>query len=439
MRMNRNSISSLILTILFCFVSTIFADMCDSLWDAVCQADSSRIKTYIKNGANINCRDSQDLLYEPLLHYAVEKKNIAIVKFLIMNGADINICDKNGKTALHLAAKKNNIDIAKYLIAAGANIDARDSAGALPVHWAAYSCNAQLIACFSQIKPDILKESDYNGNTLLHYAGLGYEVHDLKTFFTTVQSLIRSGANVNAKNHDGNTVLIFAVANTGSPENAWYNCDKYLPSIIAELVKYGADVSIKNNRGKSAYWFALIDSFPETKATLLASGKDFSDEEKDFKRMRMRDSREQLRADIGEFGEKFHENVIEDLPGSALAIGLPLSYLGLSLYTREHSYKDNKGDNWMNNINPFLSLTCTGALTGFLLGIASSRSLGGGGSPGIAAAGSYVLIFWTVAGTVVGAIAGAIVASKKPENPVLYYLAPIEVSISIPIIYFLSK
>jgi hypothetical protein len=204
--------------------------------------------------------------------------------------------------------------------------------------------------------------------------------------------------------------------------------DEFLAKNIPQLIYYGVNVSIKNNEGKSAYWYASTNSLPKTRAALIASGKKFSDEAKEIGHLRREENI-----------KEFQEFVTDELPGSALAIGLPLSYLGLSLYTREHWYKDNKGGNWMNNINPFLSLTCTGTLTGFLLGIASSRSLKGGGSPGIASAGAYVLIFWTVAGTVVGAIAGAVVASKKPENPVLYYLAPIEVSITIPIIYFLSK
>ena len=56
--------------------------------------------------------------------------------------------------------------------------------------------------------------------------------------------MIENGANVNAKDEDGDTALAYA-AIRGAPAN-----------VIKQLLNAGADVSIKNNHGKTAIMLA---------------------------------------------------------------------------------------------------------------------------------------------------------------------------------------
>lgn len=56
-------------------------------------------------------------------HLAVDKNDIALLKKINAFGADINVKDDQGNTALHYAAmKSNNTAILKYLIASGADV-----------------------------------------------------------------------------------------------------------------------------------------------------------------------------------------------------------------------------------------------------------------------------------------------------------------------------
>lgn len=48
-----------------------------------------------------------------------------VVQVLLDNGADVNISDNKGKTALMTAAKKGNKTILKALIDAGADVNAK--------------------------------------------------------------------------------------------------------------------------------------------------------------------------------------------------------------------------------------------------------------------------------------------------------------------------
>ena len=59
-----------------------------------------------------------------LLMLYIEKPNF--VKLLIDEGVDVNIALTSGDTALHYAVEKKNIEVINYLINNGANVNARN-------------------------------------------------------------------------------------------------------------------------------------------------------------------------------------------------------------------------------------------------------------------------------------------------------------------------
>jgi len=62
---------------------------------------------------------------------AVWDNDLARVKVLIANGADVNVVNKYdyGRTALILAVQKGNVEITKALLAAGADANAKSTEG----------------------------------------------------------------------------------------------------------------------------------------------------------------------------------------------------------------------------------------------------------------------------------------------------------------------
>ena len=65
-----------------------------------------------------------------------------------------------------------------------------------------------------------------------------------------VKLLIKLGADINAKNYDGNTPLIFASANG------------YL-DIVKLLIENGADINVKNKRKHTALYWASIKGYED--------------------------------------------------------------------------------------------------------------------------------------------------------------------------------
>ena len=52
--------------------------------------------------------------------YAITNHNLIMVKFLVEQGADINLCNKKGQSPLKIAYLYNSPDIAEYLLEKGA-------------------------------------------------------------------------------------------------------------------------------------------------------------------------------------------------------------------------------------------------------------------------------------------------------------------------------
>ena len=70
--------------------------------------------------------------YTPL-HEAVSYSQPKVLKLLLQNGGDPNICSFNGCTPLHLAASSGYIDCVRVLLAYSADITIMDFSGQTPL------------------------------------------------------------------------------------------------------------------------------------------------------------------------------------------------------------------------------------------------------------------------------------------------------------------
>lgn len=71
------------------------------------------------------------------LSIAAKTNNVAVVKSLITNDANIESTNTKGKTPLIIAAQYNAYEAAKVLVKAGANLNAQDDNGGTPLFYAA--------------------------------------------------------------------------------------------------------------------------------------------------------------------------------------------------------------------------------------------------------------------------------------------------------------
>ncbi len=141
-----------------------------------------------------------------ILMKAVKNNDIAGVKKLIQQGAEINELDSGGDSPMIMAAYLGHTEILRLLLAAGADVTAVDPGmKATALHAAAYAGRTECARLLIEFKIDIDKQGPYNGYTALHDA-------IWQNHFETAQVIIAGGASLELKSHDGQTPLEFARA-----------------------------------------------------------------------------------------------------------------------------------------------------------------------------------------------------------------------------------
>ncbi|KAK6983562.1 ankyrin repeat and KH domain-containing protein 1 [Biomphalaria glabrata] len=79
------------------------------------------IETFLKNGANLEDTDVNG--FTPLTASVKKGLGVAVLKYLLEKGADVNRRNKNGLTALHIAVMTKQFDCAETLLKYGADVN----------------------------------------------------------------------------------------------------------------------------------------------------------------------------------------------------------------------------------------------------------------------------------------------------------------------------
>ena len=169
-----------------------------------------------------------------------DMRGVELITFLLERGANPNICNRGGVSPLHLVAEKGRVDVMAVLLDSGANIEAKDGLGRTPLFYTfdTYSTYLQAAQFLIGRGADI-EARNSNGETPLFRAvqrrmGHDWEWNededyeedeedeyddddedtddsDLETRPCVVRFLIAIGADVNARNNAGKTLLDLAI------------------------------------------------------------------------------------------------------------------------------------------------------------------------------------------------------------------------------------
>lgn len=193
---------------------------------------ASRVAPLIKKGLKINITDG---LGNTPLNAAISRHLFETAKLLVENGADVNFKDAFGNTALHNAVSsrdpyaKNLVDV---IIKHKADINAKNGSGSTPLDYAIISnCSERIISKLIESGADV-NAADYHGDTPLHKATGNINI---------MQILLGKKANINAYNHDKETPLWRVI----DPP------DLSKPKIknLKFMIKNGANLNARDNMG----------------------------------------------------------------------------------------------------------------------------------------------------------------------------------------------
>lgn len=251
------------------------------------------IKLLVEHGADVNAKTrlvGNDEVFEyPIVQMAREfayknskEEDEKIMKYLIANGANVNLCDSGGTTALQwictLDKDKNPLEMAKYLIEQGANVNPRHS-HPTTLSWAIgktdYDIN--LIKYLIEHGTDV-NAKDKNGETPLMCAAHKHN-------FEIAKLLIDNGADVNAKDDKGYTALIYNARPTITLSKDYID---YVDSAQTTklLIDNGANVNAKTDFGKTAlhlsFFYKSLNKIQNIKI-LIDNGIDVNAKDNDGK------------------------------------------------------------------------------------------------------------------------------------------------------------
>jgi ankyrin repeat protein len=169
---------------------------------------------------------------------AIVKGEKSVVSLFLAAGMSPNV-KQGGITALMEASRrgKTHSEIAAALIQAGAEINAQDPYGVTPLLFAAISGSPETIRMLLKSGADV-KAKDVDGRTAL-IETLTTE-NDLPP--ETIEELIQAGAEVNVRIYGGLTPLMIAAAGNSR--------------ILKALIRAGADLNAEDDQGATALRWA---------------------------------------------------------------------------------------------------------------------------------------------------------------------------------------
>lgn len=167
-----------------------------------------KLRVDLQKGFDPNQPDASGKTVLMLAAAASASKDLSeFVKLLLSAGADPNAKDPFGDTALMVAARRGNEKVARLLLQAGADPNAKNQFGVTAIHHAADSLTTNFLIHLSREFIRLQTEvdaSDDNGRTPLMISAFSGNLE-------ATLVLIEAGADINARDKQGNSVLTYAI------------------------------------------------------------------------------------------------------------------------------------------------------------------------------------------------------------------------------------
>ncbi|MEY0232849.1 ankyrin repeat domain-containing protein [Providencia manganoxydans] len=188
---------------------------------------------------------------------AAEQGNLDILKSCLEKGVDINITNRQGRTAIVNASLNKHYECVKFLINAGADINKQDQTCFNPFLLSCLNNDLTLLRIILPAKPNL--------DLLTRFGGVGITPASEKGHVEIVRELLeKTEINVNHTNFVGWTPLLEAIVlNDGGEKQQ---------QIVKLLLDHGANPHMTDKYGKKPLELAREKGYHEIAELLIAAG-----------------------------------------------------------------------------------------------------------------------------------------------------------------------
>lgn len=222
---------------------------------------STNVLKYLLKHCPKHVINTTDLKRMTPLHMACISGSADTVRLLLDAGADPNILDETGHSALLRAAEQGACSVVRQLLKRdGVEVDACNQDGMSPVYSASRRGHITVVRALIRAGADVNKSSA-DCFSPLHVASQ-------QGFVEVVKELLAAGAQLDHSNGVGQTAL-HAASDQGYVE------------VVSQLISAGADVHKRDTKGMSALYMAANASQCDVMRELLRAGADVNQAEGD--------------------------------------------------------------------------------------------------------------------------------------------------------------
>ncbi len=188
---------------------------------------------------------------------AAEQGQLDVLKDCLKKGVDINVTNRQGRTAIVNASLNKHYECVSFLINAGADINKQDQTCFNPFLLSCLNNDLTLLRIVLPANPDL--------NVLSRFGGIGITPASEKGHVEIVRELLeKTEINVNHTNFVGWTPLLEAIVlNDGGEKQQ---------QIVKLLLDHGANPHMTDKYGKKPLELAREKGYNEIAELLVAAG-----------------------------------------------------------------------------------------------------------------------------------------------------------------------
>ncbi|MBR1600745.1 MAG: ankyrin repeat domain-containing protein [Alphaproteobacteria bacterium] len=192
------------------------------------------------------------------LRDAVRLNKTDMVKFLLLNGADLAEKDNEGNDILLYAIiSESPFDMIENIVKSGGNVNTRNNLEQTPITVALTQKNTDLVKFLISAGAETQKMTD--GENILFYS------YNKKVPQEILKNLLENGADINSTDAEGNNLLLKSLINNDE-QTALF------------ALKNNADINQKNNEGETAVSYILFNKVsPQISEEIFNRDYNFND------------------------------------------------------------------------------------------------------------------------------------------------------------------